>query len=246
MVRTEAPDRAPDLGVLERLRTRLGPVTLAREHLLEAPEPLLPLVGGHGLQRGHSVGFDGPGSWSVALALAATAAGADGWTAVVGVEELGLVAASELGVRLDRLLLVESMPSTQLAEVLAVLVETVDVVMVDPRRPVGHRDARRLSARSREQGSVLFHLDGGRTWPLALDLTLTVVDQRWEGLGRGHGLLRQRRLTVEASGRRSAAGRRRTTVLLPGPGGKLAALDLPTTLDLPTDREVEPGLRAAG
>ena len=208
--------------VLQELHDRIAPVTLSREQLLTVPEPLLPLFPLGGLQRGTSVGFDGAGSTSVALTLAASTLGTDRWMAIVGLEELGLLAASELGVRLDRLLLIESTQSTQLAAVAAALVEAVDIIVIHPRKRLGARDARRLTARSKERGTVLFHLDGGRNWPGVLDLEITTSAERWEGLGQGHGHLRQRHLTVSTFGRRSSARHRQTSILLPGPTGGMA------------------------
>jgi hypothetical protein len=221
------------------LQDRLAPVTLAREHLLAVPEPLRPLFPFGGLQRGWSVGFGGPGGWSTALAMAGSALGDDGWMAVVGVEELGLVAAAELGARLDRLLLIESTGAARLAAVVASLLEVADVVALSPRKPVGHRDARRLSARARERGAVLFHLDGGRNWPEALDVTVTATTERWEGVSRGNGHLRSRQLRLEARGRRSSAQRRQVSVLLPGPEGGVVPVSPPASSGSPL--EATPG-----
>ncbi len=206
-----------DPALLEQLR----PVTLTGEQLLEVPEPLLPLFPWGGIQRGWSVGVAGDGAWSLALAIWAEALGVEGWVAVVGAPDLGLVSASTLGVRLDRLVVVESPPSGEWSTVVASLVESFDIVAIDPAGPIGLRDARRLSARVREQGAVLFHLDGGHSWPSALDLTLTGCSEGWEGIGRGHGFLASRRLAIDAIGRRTGRPRS-TSVLLPGPGGRLA------------------------
>ncbi len=222
-----APDLAPPL---RQLRDQLAPVTLPQEQLLDVPAPLRTLFPHGGLQRGTSVGFAGPGSTSVALAVAAAALGDDRWMAVVGVEELGLLAAAELGVRLDRLLVVSETGSDRLATVIAALLDAVDIVALDPRRPIGGRAARRLTARARERGTVLFHLDGGRSWPEAVSLTLTARPEGWTGLGAGHGHLQHRRMSITAGGRRSSARPRRTTVLLPGPGG--ACVEAPALLQL--------------
>ena len=213
---------------LRELQERLGPVTLTTEQLLTVPDPLLPLFPFGGMQKGSSIGFDGAGSTSVALALAASVLGDNRWMAIVGFEEIGLLAASELGVRLDRLLLVATTAPGELTPTVAALVEAVDIIALCPRRRVGRRDARRLTARARERGTVLFHLDGGASWPEAMHLHLTAEPEGWEGLGDGHGHLRQRRLMVSAIGRRSAARRRQVSVLLPGPHGPIAAAD-PTT-----------------
>lgn len=234
---------------VRELQNRLAPVTLSREQLLTVPEPLLPLFPFGGLQPGLSVGFEGVGSTSVALGLAASVLGNDRWMAVIGVEELGLLAASELGIRLDRLLLIGSTGISQLAPVVAALIEAVDVIALQPRRRVGPRDARRLAARARERGTVLLHLDGGRTWPEALDLRIIATAERWDGLGQGHGHLQQRRLTVASTGRRSSARRRQVSILAPGPDGRLAPAPAPrhrTRVDAPRADSTAASADAAG
>ncbi len=204
---------------------RVAPVTMANEQLLSVPSALVPLFPGGGLQRGWSVGVSGHGGWSLAMALLGTALAADGWSACVGLEELGLVAADEIGLRLDHVLMVETPRPQQLPTVVAALIEVVDVVCLGPTGSIGIRDARRLMARAREQNSVLFHLDGGRSWPQALDVALHVEPGRWTGIGVGHGRLRSRSMSVTAIGRRSMAKPKRVDVLLPGPGGGVERVD---------------------
>lgn len=201
----------------------MAPVTQAGQRLLPVPEPLAPLFPSGGLQRGWSVGVTGIGGWSLALALLGPTLGSDGWAAGVGAEELGLVAGGESGVPLSRLLMVESPGTVHQSQVVAALIEVVDVICLGPLAPFGAREARRLAARAREQEAVLIHLDGGRSWPQGLDVTLTVEVGPWSGIGDGHGHLRSRPAAVTATGRRSMARARRVEVLLPGPGGGLAA-----------------------
>lgn len=210
-------------GLLADLEQRLAPVTPAGQRLVPVPEPLTSLFPGGGLQQGWSVGVTGSGGWSLGLALLGAALHGDGWAAGVGVEELGLVAGDELGVPLQRVLLVESPGTANQASVVAALVEVVDVICLGPLGSFSVRDARRLSARAREQGAVLLHLDGGRSWPQALDVTLTVEPGAWVGVGQGHGHLQVRPATITATGRRSMAKTRQVEVLLPGRGGGLAA-----------------------
>lgn len=226
-------------AALTELHERLAPVTLSREQLLDVPEPLAPLFPFGGLQKGQTVAFTGAGGWSVALAMASAAMGVDGWMAVVGVEELGLIAASELGVRLDRVLLVETPAPAQLGQVLAALVEHVGIVAFTTQRPVPSRDARRLTARARERGAVLFALGGAGSAPANADLTLAAEADEWTGIGQGYGYLRQRRLTITATGRRASARPRRTTVLLPGPDGAIAVVP-PVEAELSPDTPASP------
>jgi hypothetical protein len=171
------------------------------------------------------------------LALVATALGSDGWAAAVGLEELGLVAAGELGVPLSRLLLVQSPGSAHRATAVASLIEAVDLILLGggPGLAFTAREARRLSARAREQDAVLVHFDGGRNWPQGLDATLTVepifagrasgTGGAWSGIdGSGHGYLRSRPVTVSATGRRSMAQSRQVEVVLPGADGRLGTV----------------------
>lgn len=217
---------------------RVAPVTMANEQLLVVPEALVPLFPGGGLQRGWSVGVTGHGGWSLAMALLGAALGADGWSACVGLEAFGLVAADEIGVRLDHVLMVESPGPQQLPMVVAALIEAVDVVCLGPTASIGIRDSRRLMARAREQNSVLFHLDGGRSWPQALDVTLHVEPGEWTGIGAGHGRLQTRPMSITAVGRRSMAKPRRVEVLLPGPGGGVECVEgAPIVPAVPSARE---------
>ena len=233
--------RAMEGRPLDEVDRRLAPVSMADERLLAVPEALAELFPGGGLRQGWSVGVDGDGGWSVGLAMVGAAIGADGWVACVGLESLGLVAADELGLRLDRLIMVETPEPSQWATVMAALVEAVDVICIGPAASVGGRrhlrDARRLSARAREQGCVLFHFDGGRAWPQGLDVVLEARSRGWSGIGEGYGHLRSRRLAVEACGRRSMAKPRTVEVLCPGEGGGLTSA--PGAVERPVDGVVE-------
>ncbi|MDA3040331.1 MAG: hypothetical protein O3C27_12555 [Actinomycetota bacterium] len=214
------------MGLPEELINRLAPLTLATDRVLPVPDVLSPLFPWGGIQRGWSVGVGGAGAWSLAFAIWAEALGAEGWVAVIGVPDLGLAAAAEFGVRLDRVVLVQTPPAGQWSTVVSSALDAFDVVAVAPTAQVSPRDARRLSARAREREAVLFHLDGGRTWPSALDLTLhTRVEETlgWAGLGRGHGHLQRRGVSIDAVGRRTGHPRS-LGVLLPDVRGCLAAV----------------------
>jgi hypothetical protein len=240
-------------GREERL---VAPADLARTRRLPVLPALAPLLPGGGLQRGTTVAVgtrDGlPGATSLALALAAGASQAGSWVAAVGLGALGLVAAAELGVALDRLVLVAD-PGRQRegwASVVAALVDGFDVVLVAGQpegrdrgqgegrgqgrgRGTGLRpaDARRLVARARERGAVLMTVGGdlpGERSPVRL----TVVAAAWTGLGEGWGHLAGRRVTVEAGGRGEAARPRRAELWLPDAGGAVGAVE-PVTDPIP-------------
>ena len=213
---------AESLTRLNEVAARARPVALAREQTLPVLEPLQRLFP-DGVRRGSTVGIER--STSLALSLAAGPSSEGSWLAVVGVSSLGLAAASEVGVDLEHLVAVADPPSASWGTVVATLVDAFDMVLVRPRRRVGVADARRLTARARERGSVLVVLGATATWPDATDVELTIHGEEWQGIGDGHGHLRARQVVVEAGGRRAAARTRRVRLWLPAAGGGVAAVD---------------------
>jgi len=203
-----------------------APVSLAADQLLPVLAALEPLLPDRGLRRGSVVAVEG--SSSVALALVAAASAAGSWCGAVGRPSLGLVAAAELGIVLDRFPLVP-VPDPSAAGpggwawVVATLLDALDLVVAWPRGPGSVRpaDARRLAARARERGSVLVVVGGG--WPGAAGVHLSVARVEWIGVAAGHGRLRARRVEVVAGGRGAASRERRATLWLPAPGGGVAA-----------------------
>ncbi len=228
---------APDLAEVGRA---IRPVVLAHEQVVPVLPALSLLVSdqriGGGLVRGSVVRVEGMAAASVALALAAGPSAAGSWTAVVGCDDLGLAAAAEAGVALERLALVAEPAPDQWAGVVAAFVGAVDVVVMGPTHRVRVGDARRLAARARERGTILiqvaqgFRAGTGRARPgsgtgaIEADLRLTGVEARWQGLGHGHGHLQARRVVVEAGGRRRAARPRRVELWLPDARGAITAV----------------------
>jgi hypothetical protein len=176
-----------------------------------------------GLRRGTTVGIER--STSLALALAAGPSSEGSWLAIAGMSSLGLAAASELGVDLEHLVVVADPPSPSWGTVVATLVDAFDMVLVRPRRRIGVADARRLTARARERGSVLVVLGDSATWPDAPDVELSIRSEEWQGIGDGHGHLHARQVVVEAGGRRAASRARCVRLWLPAAGGGVAAVD---------------------
>ncbi|MCB0994709.1 MAG: hypothetical protein KDB21_06445 [Acidimicrobiales bacterium] len=210
-----------DRSGLLALAQQVAPTTLAVQRCLPVDgvfDDLLPA----GLARGQRVALTGPGATSLALALAGRPSQGGSWVAVVGAAGLGLAAAEELGVRLDRLVVVDPPPTARWGATVASLFDGFEIVIVAPGHPVSARDDRRLSARAREEGAVVLQLapSGQGRWPGA-DVELAVDAVSWDGLGEGHGYLRGRRVTVRSGGRRGAARPRRLELWLPDPDGRL-------------------------
>jgi hypothetical protein len=250
-------------GREERL---VAPADLARTRRLPVLPALAPLLPGGGLQRGTTVAVgtrDGlPGATSLALALAAGASQAGSWVAAVGLGALGLVAAAELGVALDRLVLVAD-PGRQRegwASVVAALVDGFDVVLVAGQPEGRDRGQGEGRGQGRGQGqgrgpglgrgTGLRPADARRLVARARErgavlmtvggdlpgerspVRLTVVAAAWTGLGEGWGHLAGRRVTVEAGGRGEAARPRRAELWLPDAGGAVGAVE-PVTDPIP-------------
>jgi hypothetical protein len=213
---------------LARVAERTRPVTLAREQRLPVLEPLSPLLPQGGLRRGAVVGVEGVGATSLLLALLAGPSMAGSWVALVGLPQLGLAAAAELGVVLDQVAVVADPPPAGWAATVAALIDAFDVVALAPPA-VRPQQARRLAARARERGSVLVVARGRHRWGEGPDVRMAVVDHEWRGLGAGHGHLRSRRLTVTATGRRDAARPRRASLWLTDADGRVTAAPEPVT-----------------
>lgn len=205
-------------GVLRGLEDRAagirpvgGPAADGR--VLPVAGPLARLLPAGGLRRGSSVAVvGGPGATSLLLALVAEASAEGAWVGVVGRPELGLVAAAEAGVRLDRLALVPR-PGRDLLAVTVALLDGMDVVAV-AGGGVRAADRQRLAARARQRGAVLLALG---PWPGA-DVELSCADAQWQGLEGGSGRLCARRVRVELRGKGLGPGRG-GRLLLPSRGG---------------------------
>lgn len=169
----------------------------------------------------------GAGSTSLLFTLLAEASAAGSWCAVVGLPRLGLVAAAEAGLALERLALVPT-PGPEWASVVAALLDGVDIVVLATPGGISAQVASRLTARARQRGVVLVSV--GR-WPGA-DLVLEATGTTWHGLGQGRGRLRSRETEVVAHGRGAATRARRVHLRFPA-----SASEHPTTLVRPLTSE---------
>ena len=212
---------------LTQLGSLVGPVSFARERVLAVVPALEPLLPDAGIIRGSTLGCQGASAVSVALAAVAGASGAGSWVAVVGLPWLGLRAASEVGVALDRLVMVAE-PARDLGEepwanVISALIDGFDLVVM--RTDIRASTARRLQARLQARGAVLVLI--GDPGPFSCDVVLSCQRGEWEGLGHGSGRLERRRLTVTARGRRLPR-ERFVDVWLPGSAGRVETVTIAT------------------
>jgi hypothetical protein len=242
--------REAGLGDLVRPGSEHANASLGSQRVLPVRPELQPLLPGGGLRRGSTIGIttgttggasagartggttvvaEHPAATSLLLALLAEASRSGSWCAAVGLPTLGVAAAAEAGIALDRFALVPT-PGPDWATVAAALLDGFDIVVVQSpaggtrasgASAVSSAIASRLAARARQRGRVLVPYG---SWP-AVDLTLDAVDPVWHGIEAGRGRLRGRQLTVTARGRGAASTPRVTHLWLPLPSGALPVVE---------------------
>src|SRR5690625_220313 len=168
-----------------------------RTPVLPVVDQLSSLLPAGGLQCGTVTVLEGSTSLLLSLIARATQEGA--WCAIVGFPTIGTLAAAENGVELSRLALVPD-PGQQVGQVLATLVDGIDLIVTGPQiNPEHLRPAtqRQISGRVKERGSVLIAM---QPWPGAQHILRTRV-RGWRGLGPGHGYLTKQDLILGRGGR---------------------------------------------
>lgn len=213
-------------GLVRRASERVGEGV---EHGLPVAAVLRPLLPGGCLRRGGIIAIStggtagseigSMGATSLLFALLAEASTAGSWCAAVGLPRLGLVAAAEAGVAVQRFALVPH-PGPDWVEVVGALIDGLDIVVLAAPGGAAPQLATRIAARARQRGTVLIAMG---TWPGA-DVALEVVHGVWHGLGQGSGRLRRREVEVVVSGRGAAARSRRARLWLPDATGAAAAM----------------------
>jgi hypothetical protein len=193
---------------------------------------LAPFFVDRAMRRGSTTvvtGGPGLGGTTLALALLAGPSVQGSWCGIVGLHDPGVVAMTELGLDLSRLVLVPR-PRGRWAEAVGELSGAVDVLLVHPPSQCRPALARRLVARCRERRTALVVLvDRAGNWPEGPDLVLRVTEATWLGAGRGHGHLQCRLAEVEAIGRRSADRTVTRKLWLPSRTGSVAEVVGPVT-----------------
>lgn len=174
------------------------------------------LLPGGVLRRGSVVSVEG--STSLVLALIARASREGSWAAIVGLPNIGVVAAARRGIELSRLALVPH-PGAEAATIAAACIDGMDIVVLGPRLALTDPDLRRLAARARERGVALVSASPHPGTHVAL----RVLRSEWAGLGAGEGRLRGRTLTVARSGRH-LGGSDEVAIVLDGDASPLSRL----------------------
>ena len=197
-------------------------------------DALAPLLPEGALQRGRAIGCVGRCAPSLAVALTTRAVAAGSWAAAVDLPSLGLDAATELGLPLERFVRIDTgtrrSDPAGWAEVVAAALDGFELVLVAPPARVPDGVLRRVLTRVQHRGAVLITVGAAGVVPV--ELTVRASRPDWIGAGTGHGHLLARRLRVEASGRRLPRPRR-VEVWLPAPDGGLVPAAADDTAEHP-------------
>lgn len=222
-------------------------------------DPVLAGVMPHGLVQGSTVTCTGGAATSLALLLVAEASRRGAWVGVAGLPGLGVQAAGEAGVDVERIVAVRDRPAPRAhgrveherrlgvpgagyddgtwGQVLAAMIDGFDLVLIGPGVQVRAGTARRVQARAQARGAVL--VLAGEVAGFGADVHLR-ADARWECLGDGHGHLRSRRVTVQAHGRRVPRPRR-DELWFPAADGRItSARTVAAAVPVPVDETVTP------
>ncbi|WP_454044681.1 hypothetical protein [Cellulosimicrobium sp. Marseille-Q8652] len=199
--------------VAAELRTGVRSSAPAVVDVDDSPRPLGAILDDGRLPRGAASVVQG--STSLLLALLASSQGSSDWVAVVGAPDIGILAAHDAGVALERVALVPRVKANPAAAV-AALLDGMAYVVLGPDARLTPSERRRLLARARERGVGLVSTG---TWEQAA-VRLDVVAHRWSGANQGAGYLRRCELDVA---RLTNGNTERWTLTLPTPGEMLVA-----------------------
>lgn len=227
---------APRPGVPQLLARATGrvvdptPLTMAHERMVSVHPVLAPLFGDDpssaAVVRGQTVSCVGDAAMSCALALVSAPSCAGSWVGVVGLPSIGIGAAAELGLALERTVFIArpTEAPAEAANVFGAIVDGFDLVIVSSSTASSLPPSlvRRLQTRVQSRGAVLLVV--GECAAVAPDVRFSAVSRGWSGVGQGHGHLQRRRVSIELDGRRRARVTR-CDVWLPGPSGALESVE---------------------
>jgi hypothetical protein len=205
---TPPPRALTDVRADPRLHT-LAALPDLRSAALPVGDPLSDVLP-DGLVRGRTVSCSGDAAVSLALHLVAVATQAGSWLALFDNGSVGLLAAHERGIALQRTVLVSPPcdPSSW-SSALATAVDGFEVVVAFPPRGASPADLRRVQARVQARSAVLVLVDLRRRVPAPqAAVVLATRTRAGHGIADGAGHLESRDVEVEVAGRRAARPRR--------------------------------------
>ena len=204
-----------ELLVTQQLNTK--PQVVERLAVADDVRELLP---DSGLVRGRIVRCSGDAGLSLALSLCSLATQQGSWLGVVGVEHLGLLAAVEHGVALERTVLVHPpKTSREWSITVAAAIEGLDLLIVAVPERLSVNDARRVQTRLQSRRAVMIIVDNtvlsqsrsmngsNEAQQVLADVVLDTKTKSWSGVDKGAGYLQHRDVRIRVSGRRVARER---------------------------------------
>ena len=174
---------------------------------LPVPSELRAMFPEGGLVRGRTVLCSGDAAVAMALRVVSSATQAGSWLGIVGVHNVGVQAASEHGVALQRVVFVQPASSrTEWVNTVAAAADGFDVLMLEVPRGTTEADARRVQTRIQARRNALVLI--GATHQSAVqsvfqpDVIMDTSTTQWHGIERGAGHVQGRDVQVAVSGRR--------------------------------------------
>lgn len=207
-----AETRQGSFETVRDLQARIGQMQAKKLDTRDLPThpAIAGLLPGGSLKQGAA--YSVTASVTLLMVLLAGPSAAGSWCGVVGIPEFGIEAASRYGIDLERLVLVPD-PGEQWLTVTAAVADVMGVVVTRPPKRATDATVSRLAARLRQRGVTLIVLG---PWPQT-EAMLSLSDNRWSGIGDGHGFLAARQATVTVTSR--VGGRPRSADLwLPDQG----------------------------
>ncbi len=216
----DTKQRVTELSIKELLATQqldTKPQVVERLAVADDVRELLP---DSGLVRGRIVRCSGDAGLSLALSLCSLATQQGSWLGVVGVEHLGLLAAVEHGVALERTVLVHPpKTSREWSITVAAAIEGLDLLIVAVPERLSVNDARRVQTRLQSRRAVMIIVENtvlsqsrsmngsNEAQQFLADVVLDTKTKSWSGVDRGAGYLQHRDVRIRVSGRRVARER---------------------------------------
>lgn len=182
---------------------------------LDVSDHLRTMLPDRGLVRGRIVSCSGDAAMSLALHVVSQATQNGSWLAAVGVDHLGLVAAHEQRVALERLVVVNPGVGVDAwVSAVGIAIEGFGVVLLSVPQRLAARDATRIMNRIQARRVVAVCVDPpgrlGSGRGLVPDIELRTTTIAWHGIDEGAGHVRSREMVVEVSGRRATRPSRHT------------------------------------